>query len=114
MWLGVTGEVNKRYVAGWQVPHNLVAAANAADLPQLGDTVLVVVHSQVRLNVQHPLHHGVGSIHRNTKGTHGLTRQVLLVGVQVVAGDVLPHLVLFIAHLNQLRHGGHLAVGNDG
>ena len=81
MWLGVTGEVNKRYVAGGQVPHNLVAAANAADLPQLGDTVLVVVHSQVRLNVQHSLHHGVGRLHRDTKAAHGLTRQVLLIGV---------------------------------
>ena len=114
MRLGVTGEVNEGYVAGGQVPHNLVAAANAADLPQLGDTVLVVVNPQVRLNVQHSLHHGVGRLHRHPKGTHGLTRQVLLVGVQVVTGDVLPHLVLFIAHLNQLRHGGHLAVGNDG
>ena len=114
MWLGVTREVNERNVAGGQVPHNLVAAANAADFPQLRNPVLVVIHPQVSLNVQHPLHHRVCRLHGNTKGTHGLTRQVLLVGVQVVAGNVLPHLVLFIAHLNQLRHGGHLAVGNDG
>ena len=62
MWLGVTGEVNKRNVRRWQVPLNLVFAANAADLTQLGDTVLVVVNPQIRLNVQHSLHHGIGAL----------------------------------------------------
>ena len=30
VWLGVTREVNERNVGRWQVPQNLVAAANAA------------------------------------------------------------------------------------
>ena len=63
MWLGVTREVNERNVGRWQVPHNLVAAANAADLTQLGNTVHVVVNTQVRLNVQHSLHHGIGALY---------------------------------------------------
>ena len=110
----VTRKVHKWIVGCRQVAHNVVPRTHAADLAQLGDTVTVIVHPRVRLNVQHPLHHGVGRVVVARDVVQRLTRQKLLVGVQVVGGQVVADLILVIAHGDQLGHGQHLAVRNQG
>ena len=110
----IAGKVHKWDIGCWQIAHNVVARTHAADLAQLGDTVPVIVHPRIRLNVQHALHHGVGRVVVARDVVQWLTRQKLLVGVQVVGGQVVAHLILVIAHGDQIGHGQHLAVRNQG
>ena len=113
MWLWIARKVHERYVTCRQVAHNLVAGAHAAYLAQLRDTVLVKVNSRVCLDVQHPAHHRVGALNVAAVAGAWLACQILLVGVQVGAGDVLFDFVLLVAHRHQVHHCGHLAVSND-
>ena len=114
MWLGVAGEVGKGDVRGWQVAHHLVATAHAADFAQLGNAIAVIVHTRIRLHIQHPAHHRVGSVIGAECRGQRLASQILIIAVQVIGHDVFFNFFLVIPHGDQVGHGRHLAVRNDG
>ena len=114
VWLRVTGEISKWDVRRWQVAHHLVTTAHAADLAQLGNAVTVIVHTRIRFNIQHAAHHRVGGVICAERGGQRLACQVFIVAVQVRGRQVFLDLVLVIAHSDQIGHGGHLPMRNDG
>ena len=113
VWLWVTREVHKGDVAGWQVPDHGVTGTHATNLAQFGDAVTIKVNPHIRLNVQDPLLHGIHTVTGAHGGAQRLACQVLVIAVQVGAGDVFLNLVLVIAHADQVRDSRHLAVGDD-